>query len=157
MDLFSGLRELIDRAFGPELTEERALHVAAAALLVLVVRVDGRIRDVEQRALPTLLAARFGLSEDATERLLATIDETEPDLSNPETVIDRILHGVSAEERGRLLTLGFRIAAVDGVLHDFEDDLLWRVGMRLGFSNEDIALLREEAVRHLIGRPLDVH
>ena len=156
MDFFSGFRDLIDRALGPEPSEEHDLHVAAAALLMLVAKVDGRILDVEERALHTLLAARFGLSEAEAERLLKIVDEAEPDLSDPQVVIDRILHEVSVEERGRLLTLGFRIAAVDGVIHDFEDDLLWRAGIRLGFSDEDVVALREEAVRHLVSPPLDM-
>ena len=40
--------------------------------------------------------------------------------------------------------MAYRIAAVDGQVHDFEDDLLWRVGRLLGLPDEDVARLREQ-------------
>jgi hypothetical protein len=46
--------------------------------------------------------------------------------------------------------LAYRIAAVDGVVHDFEEDLIWRLGARLGLAEGEIASARERAVEHLI-------
>jgi uncharacterized tellurite resistance protein B-like protein len=45
--------------------------------------------------------------------------------------------------------MAYRIAALDGYLHEFEDDLLWRIGRLLGFSDADVTALRELALKTL--------
>jgi uncharacterized tellurite resistance protein B-like protein len=65
-------------------------------------------------------------------------------------MVDRIVHDVPSEERPRLLSMAYRIAAADGAIHEFEDDLIWRTGRLLGFSDSDLAIIKAEALEALV-------
>jgi uncharacterized tellurite resistance protein B-like protein len=45
--------------------------------------------------------------------------------------------------------MAYRIAALDGYLHEFEEDLLWRIGRLLGLSDSEVVALREKALQSL--------
>jgi uncharacterized tellurite resistance protein B-like protein len=47
------------------------------------------------------------------------------------------------------MAMAYRIAALDGHLHEFEENLLWRIGRLLRFSEPEIAILRESALQNL--------
>ena len=42
--------------------------------------------------------------------------------------------------------MAYRVAAVDGFVHEFEDDLVWRIGRLLGLDEGAIAAIREDAL-----------
>jgi uncharacterized tellurite resistance protein B-like protein len=46
--------------------------------------------------------------------------------------------------------MAYRIAAADGAIHEFEDDLIWRTGRLLGFSDSDLAIIKAEALEALV-------
>jgi uncharacterized tellurite resistance protein B-like protein len=100
--------------------------------------------------LRVLLGSRFGLTREGAERLLAHAAEIEGTLDPSTTLVDRLLQDVSVEDRPRLLALAYRIAAIDGTVHEFEDDLIWRTGRLLDLSEGEIAALRAEALKNLV-------
>ncbi|MGO4571961.1 TerB family tellurite resistance protein [Microvirga sp. 2TAF3] len=57
---------------------------------------------------------------------------------------------IGPDERPRLLALAYRVAAIDGVVHEFEDDLIWRMGRLLGLSAETLAAIKGEALKNLM-------
>jgi uncharacterized tellurite resistance protein B-like protein len=147
MSLISRLSGLLHGVLDP-ITDapDREGQIAVAALLALVARADGRLLKVEEENLERLLRARFGLSPEAAARLLARGEEINREMDPASTVAERILHDIQAAERPDLLAMAYRIAAVDGQVHDFEEDLLWRVGRLLGLTDEDVARVRERAL-----------
>ncbi|MBF9232917.1 tellurite resistance TerB family protein [Microvirga alba] len=145
MSLISCLTDLFHRPVSSGYNE----HLTVAALLTLVVHADGRVLQVEAEGLRSLLRSRFGLGEDEVEHLLAHAGEIEETLDPSTTLIDRILHDVRFKDRPALLKLAYRIAAIDGVVHDFEDDLIWRTGRLLGFSESDLTAIKAAALTNL--------
>jgi uncharacterized tellurite resistance protein B-like protein len=132
---------------GPPETEE---HLTVAALLILVAQADGRLLGVEEEGLRVLLGSRFGLSREQAERLLRHAGEIEDARDASTTLVDRILHDLSVEERPRLLALAYRIAAIDGAIHEFEDDLIWRTGRLLNLSDGELAAIKADALKNLL-------
>ncbi|HEV2558341.1 MAG TPA: TerB family tellurite resistance protein [Microvirga sp.] len=150
MSLLSRLRDLVHELVDPdEASPDFAKRVTVAAFLAVVARVDGRVLPVEQQGLKTLLQVRFGLTEESTERLLDHIGEMEAELDQATGLIDRLLVEVEPRDRAPLLAMAYRVAALDGFVHEFEDDLAWRVGRHLGFDDAAIAAIREAALRSL--------
>ena len=45
--------------------------------------------------------------------------------------------------------MAYRVAAVDGVVHEVEADLIWRIGRLLGLDDAMVSAIREEAFRNL--------
>jgi uncharacterized tellurite resistance protein B-like protein len=129
---------------------ESVEHLTVAALLILVARADGRTLRVEEEGLRVLLGSRFGLTSEQAERLMAHAAEIEGTLDPSTTLIDRIAQDVPFEERPRLLALAYRIAGIDGTVHEFEDDLIWRTGRLLGLSEGDLAAIKADALKSLV-------
>jgi uncharacterized tellurite resistance protein B-like protein len=120
-------------------------RLAAAALLVHVAKVDGRLAASEGERLRQLVAERFGLGSDAAARLVERAEARDREGDDIAAMIDVIGRDAPEAERRRLVAMAYAVAAADGVLAEFEDDLVWRLGRLLGFRDGEIAALRAEA------------
>ncbi|HZH53859.1 MAG TPA: TerB family tellurite resistance protein [Microvirga sp.] len=149
MSVIARLRDFFQVAIATEDLSATEEHLTVAALLVLVARADGRMLDVEGEGLRVLLGSRFGLTRERAERLLEQAAQLDGTLDPSTTLVDRILQDVSFEERPRLLALAYRIAAIDGKVHEFEDDLIWRTGRLLDLSDEELAAIKADALKNL--------
>jgi uncharacterized tellurite resistance protein B-like protein len=148
MSVISTLRDIL-RQVRDETPVEHEERLTVAALLILVAHADGRVLPVETEGLEVLLSSRFGLARDAARAVLADAAAIEAGIDPSTSLIDRIVHDVPFDERGPLLSLAYRVAAIDGVVHDFEDDLIWRTGRLLGFSDRDLSDLKADAIKNL--------
>lgn len=150
MSLISRLRDAIRQIVDPdEASPDHDERMTVATLLVLVARVDGRILPVEQAGLRAVLRSRFSISDESAARVLAAVDEVAHDVDEASALADRILHDTAPETRPQLLAMAYRVAAVDGFVHEFEDNLIWRIGHLLGLDDARIGEIREEALRNL--------
>jgi uncharacterized tellurite resistance protein B-like protein len=153
MSVISRLREFFHDPLPADDSAETDESLTVAALLILIARADGRTLKVEEEGLRVLLGSRFGLTREQAERLLQHAAEIEETLEPSTSLIDRITHDVPFEDRPRLLALAYRIAAIDGMVHEFEDDLIWRTGRLLDLPEAEIAAIKEEALRNLVPDP----
>ena len=151
MSLVARLMEFVSDVVGPREAAASAPHehderLAAAALLVHVARVDGGLRDDERAALSTMLSDRFAMAAVDVERLIAEADRLDREVDDIADLVDMIGHEQDAQDRRRLLTMAYRLAAADGVVQEFEEDLVWRMGRLLGFDQREIDAIRTGAV-----------
>lgn len=149
MSVITRLRDFLHASLTSKVPTDPDERLTAAALLILVARADGRTLEVEEEGLRVLLGSRFGLARDQVERLLDHAADIEGTLDPSTTLIDRIAQDVPSEERPRLLALAYRIAAIDGTVHEFEDDLIWRTGRLLDLSDAEIAAIKAGALENL--------
>lgn len=145
--MFDSLMQLFrDMAGGGD---EKALftdgdcRVAVAALLVHLVSVDGVIDAAEQDRLKDVLKARFSLSDKETSELIAIANERDKeavDLYGFTSVLKREL-----DEAGRIeiIEMMWKLVFADGEIHEFEDNLVWRVAELLGVSRRDRIRMRQ--------------
>jgi uncharacterized tellurite resistance protein B-like protein len=129
---------------GPQREAEDRL--AAAALLVHVARVDGSLDETENARLARLFRAGFDLSDEEAERLVARATAYDDETSNVASLVEIVARDADAAERRHLLAMAYSVAAADGSVHEFEDDLVWRVGRLLGFDDDEIVAQRDGAV-----------
>lgn len=127
-------------------------QLAAAALLVHIASIDGEFDDDERARIQQLVEARFGLSPEAARRLIEAAWESEReavDLYRFTSVLKRRL-----DAEGRLAVVGmlWDMAHADGAVHEFEENVVWRVAELLGVSTRDRVLLRRE-VRESLEAP----
>jgi uncharacterized tellurite resistance protein B-like protein len=148
MALLTRLSELFHGIVDPDRdAPESEAHLTVAALLVLVARIDGRLLPTEDDGLKAMVGDRFGLSKEATARLIERAAALDADLDPASAMAERIVHDFAPAQRSELLAMAYRIAAADGQVHEFEDDLLWRVGRLLGLPEDAIAGIRDGALR----------
>ncbi len=110
----------------PEQTEH-ALQVAAAVLMIEVMKMDFEIKDEEQDQILVLLKDEFSLNEQeanalydiATDKALFATDFHE---------FTRLLNDhYSADQKIRLIRLLWKVALADGKVHAYEEHLIRRV------------------------------
>ena len=112
-------------------------RLAAAALLVHAATIDGDMSAAERDKLETVLKQRFDLDDAATAELIdeATAAEHEAvDLYHFTSTIDRAL---DEEGRRRIVEMMWEIVYADGLLNEFEDNLVWRAADLLNVSARD--------------------
>lgn len=119
-------------------------RLAAAALLVHLVSVDGVVDDKERAALNEVLRRNYQLTPEMTAELIAAAqqrDDEAVDLFGFTSVLKRDLE---IEERLKVLEMMWEIVYADGIVHEFEDNTIWRVAELLGISSRDRLALRRK-------------
>jgi uncharacterized tellurite resistance protein B-like protein len=147
------LRKLIADMTGDDqpkqLFDDNDYRLAAAALMVHLIAVDGQTSESETKKLRDLLQSRFSLDQAATDELIreATIVEGEAiDLYRFTSLIMRTL-----DEPGRLalIEMMWELVFADGKVNEFEDNVIWRAADLLGISSRDrVELRRRVAAKH---------
>jgi uncharacterized tellurite resistance protein B-like protein len=114
-------------------------RLAAAALLVHVTLIDGVQTEAETRKLRHLLMDRFDLEEDEALALIAAASERDREAIDFHA-FTRVLKR-TYDDAGR-----WELAFADGKVHQFEDDMVWRVAELIGVpSRERIAIRKQIA------------
>lgn len=137
MDITGGQR-------ASEAFEADDYRLAAAALLVHVITIDGLVTDSERAVLKQVLEQRFSLSGAESEQLveLAIAKDAEAvDLYSFTSVLNRALDD---EGRRRIVEMMFQVAFADGTLTEFEDNLVWRAAELLNVDTRDRVEIRRE-------------
>lgn len=147
MGLWAKFKDFADRVAAEERParnlREDELRLAAAALLVQASAIDGQVDAVERRKLKTLLQERFDLDGDEIQPLLdeaAVRENNSVDLYRFTSVLCREL---DQDGRKRIVEMLWEVVMADGVVHEFESNLVWRTAELLGVSTRDRVTLRQ--------------
>ncbi len=148
--MLNTLRTLLARAGGSEEgTTAGDAHdqtLAAAVLLVEAAHLDGHQSEEEIAAIRRILQTRFALSEEDCDILLATANQTQEEAVELHQFTRKIKTSYSYDQRLELIEMLWEVVYADGTLHDFEANLLRRVGGLLHVSDRD----RGEARRRVL-------
>jgi len=148
--MLQALKSLLDELGGRAAPRQRAFEssdyrLAAAALLVHLASIDGEFDDKEKARLQQVVEARFGLDYREARELIENAWESEReavDLFRFTSVLKRTL-----DEQGRreVVAMLWDMAYADGTVHEFEENVVWRVAELLGVSTRDRVGLRQDA------------
>jgi len=127
----------------PARFEESDYRLAAAALLIHALSIDGEVSAAERDKLRSVLKSHFALDDAATAELIDMGTQAEQeavDLYHFTSLISR-----SLDEAGRLgiVEMMWEIVLADGRVTEFEDNLMWRAADLLGVSSRDRIALRQ--------------
>ncbi len=125
------------------------LRLAAAALLIEAARLDGRFDEVERERITRLVRQRFGLSDAEAARLFAEAEKAAEDANElyrfTRVIKDRFDH----PERVELIEMLWDVVYADGVLHDFEANLLRRIAGLIYVSDRESGSARKRILERL--------
>jgi uncharacterized tellurite resistance protein B-like protein len=131
---------------------ENDYRLAAAALLIHVMSVDGQETGDEQDKLQDLLKRQFDLDDDAVDELIAAAtaaDREAVDLYSFTSLINRSL---DEDGRRRIVKMMWEMVYADGRMNEFEDNVVWRASDLLGISQRDRVEMRREVSETLKSR-----
>ncbi len=137
------IAEVTDGNNHPDHFAEDDYRLAAAALLVHTANIDGNFGERERSRLRSLLQQTFNLDDAATDELIAEAIEAERrsvDLYHFTSLLNRTL---DEKGRARMVEMMWQIVFADGIVTEFEDNLIWRAADLLSVSREERIALRE--------------
>ncbi len=126
----------------PSRFEANDYRLAAAALLVHAVMIDGTMSDVERDKLHAVIKRRFGLDEAATDELVLEATEAEHEAVDLYHFTSLINRSLDEDGRRRVVEMMWEVVYADGRVTELEDNLLWRAADLLGISSRDRIELR---------------
>jgi len=130
-------------------TRQDALQLALTALLIEAANSDDRFDEAERGVISRLLESRFSLSRSDADELLAA-GETAASKSAELFHFTRIVNErLAFEERVELIEMLWEVAYADGVLDEYEDSLLRRVGGLIYVPDRERGEARQRVLKRL--------
>ena len=143
--LFSVLRG--DAAAAPQTND---VQVAVGALLVEAAFRDDMFETAEREAIKQLLAARYELSDAATEELLQASEKAKAESLELFNFVRKLLKDMDEPQRVEVIEMLWEVAYADGVLDAHEDAMIRKVAGLLYVSDFDRGAARRR-VREKLG------
>ena len=140
--MLDGLRHFIADVISPTAHETRSFddtgyRLAATALLIHVISLDGEPSEVEKRKLHSLLESRFELDPGTADQLITAATLVEGEAVDLYHFTSVIMRSVDEEGRLRIIEMMWELVYVDGGVSEFEDNVVWRAADLLGVSSRD--------------------
>jgi len=118
--MFEAIRAWFDRNV-PAASGDDKLPLAACALLVEVMRIDGEVDEAERRAVLDAMAATFDLPAERVETLLDLAEQEVAEAVDQYQFTRLINERFDTEEKARLVEMLWRVAFADGRLDKHEE------------------------------------
>ena len=139
--MLDGLRQFIadvvSPAHQPRDLDDTGYRLAATALLVHVISLDGEPSETEKRKLHSLIESRFGLAPGAADRLIASATQVEGEAVDLYRFTSVIMRSVDEAGRLRIVEMMWELVFADGQVSEFEDNVDWRAADLLAISSRD--------------------
>jgi len=139
--MLDGLRQFITDIVSPDaerrVFDETDYRLAATALMIHIVSLDGEPTAVERRKLHSLIETSFKLDPGTADQLIASATRAESDAVDLYRFTSVIMREVDEEGRRRIVEMMWEMVFADGKVTEFEDNVLWRAADLLGISGRD--------------------
>ena len=130
----------------PRLEDEgHRLRIAAAALLVEMMRMDDVIAPSERQAAVEALRTEFGLTAEETAELLSEAERAARDATDYYHFTSLLNDHLTPVEKGHLIENLWRVAYADGSLDKYEEHLLRKIADLLYVPRDTIVAARRRA------------
>jgi len=145
--MFESLRRLVaeigdDRKHASRF-DDNDYRLAAAALLVHAASIDGKISAVERKKLHAVIMQRFELDDASADELIDKASAVEQEAIDLYAFTAKLNRSLNEQGRARIVEMLWQIVYADGIITEFEDNLIWRAADLLGISRRERIALRQ--------------
>ena len=120
------------------------LRLAAAALLVHAMVVDGKVDEREQKVLHSALEGGFKLDRQQADDLILQATDREKETPDFHAFTGELRARLNHETRMEILGMLWQVVNADGVVDESEGSFILRAAQALGISLNDWANLRKQ-------------
>lgn len=124
---------------------EHALRLATAALLIEVMRMDGRVQAAERQQVVRLLTHQFGLEATQVEKLIALAEEEATKASDYHQFTSLINRSYKAADKVKVIERLWQVAYADGHLDKHEEHLVRKISRLIGVPHKDFIAAKQRA------------
>jgi uncharacterized tellurite resistance protein B-like protein len=154
MSLWNKLKDLVDGvdadASRAGSLQEEELRLSAGALLVTAGTIDGNFDADEKRKVKALLQTRFDLEPKEVRQLFEDSEVRERDAVDLYRFTSVLCRQLDQDGRRRIVEMLWEVVMADGVVDEFESNLVWRVAELLGVSTRDRVILRKKVEERVL-------
>jgi uncharacterized tellurite resistance protein B-like protein len=148
--MIASIKQFFDQFIMPDTRKtpadgEQALQVAAAALLLEVMRMDDRIADEERAAIATTLRRQFGLDSAQLHTLIALAEREAHQASDYYQFTSLINKRCDAAQKIRIIENMWLVALADGHLDAHELHLMRKIADLLYVGHADYLAAKQRA------------
>ena len=140
--MLDGLRQFIADVVSPHAHDNRAFddngyRLAATALLIHVISLDGEPSAAEKKKLHSLIESRFGLDPGTADQLIKSATQVEGEAVDLYHFTSVIMRKVDEAGRLKIVEMMWELVYADGQVSEFEDNVVWRASDLLAVSSRD--------------------
>ena len=148
--MFSNLKSAFQKALSKEINEHENDDEDIQAIIILLLeacQIDGTTEQVEINFIKTLLINKFNFTQEEAEKninkALKNHEESIEIFSQIKTILDQMDH----KERIDVIEMMWGVILVDGIIDDFEANLMRRMNGLLYVSGIESAEAKERALK----------
>jgi uncharacterized tellurite resistance protein B-like protein len=142
------------RAAGGGTHDPSERNLAAAALLVEAASLDQDFDDVERERIQHFATKRLGLDADEADALLEAAETAVGESTQLYRFVRTVMEHFDYDERVALIETLWEVVYADGLMDDFEAQMMRRIGGLLHIEDRDRGAARKRALARL-GRTAD--
>lgn len=118
-------------------------RVAAGALMYHVIQADGVVREVEQHRFEAVMRAEYALDRKGLQKLIDAAKQADDEAVDLYRFTSILMRHLSREQCISFVEILWEMVYADGVRHELEDNVVWRVSELLGVSGRDRVSMRQ--------------
>jgi len=115
---------------------EDEIRLAVAALLYHVIAIDGVVSEAERTTLTDVLKQEFDLDPAETRELVAAAQEADAEAVDLYGFTSVLKRRMEVGDRERVIRMMWQMVYADGGVHEFEDNIVWRVAELLAVPTQ---------------------
>lgn len=142
-DIFKKFVGELSETERPEEMVHDQMELAQAALMYSVIAVDGVIRKEERERMAAVLSRQFNLSAEETRQLSLSARDAEHEAVDLYRFTSVLVNALDEDERIAIVENLWELVFADGVVHELEDNAIWRIAELLHVSSRDRMLLKQ--------------
>jgi len=142
--MFDKLKNFFDKK--TEITEFsfNSDKIAVVALLISTAKYDGNFDDSEKLEIQKLIESYFSLSSQKTDDLFKAAEKLESEANDLHQFTRSLNEVLNEEEKLKIMELIWKIVMADGVIDNYEENLVRRLSGLLYLQDKDIGNIKNK-------------
>ncbi len=124
-------------------------NLAAAALMVHVIAADGQITPEEEVKLRAVLREHYVMGDDDASALEEAAKTAQEDAVDMYRFTSILKDQMDESERLALVEDLWEMVFADGKIHEFEDNVVWRVAELIGIQSRERMVLKQRVLARI--------
>lgn len=125
------------------------VQLAAAALMSHVIQADGVLRPIEKQRFEEVLSETYAISGAELNKLIKAAFVADSEAVDFYQFTSVLMNSLDETQRINFIEMLWEMVYADGVRHEMEDNVVWRVSELLGVSGRDRVLMRQRVQARL--------